>query len=135
IGVLGWGVGGIEAEGAMLGLPSYLLTPDVVGVELHGKPAPGVTSTDIVLTVTQILRSLKVVGKFVEFFGDGAAALPAPDRCTISNMAPEYGATAAFFPVDKETVAYLESAGRTPEEIETLQAYFQAQQMFGMPKP
>src|SRR5690606_32724472 len=118
IGVLGWGVGGIEAEGAMLGLPSYLLTPNVVGVELHGVPQAGVTSTDIVLTVAQILRQHKVVGQFVEFFGEGAARLSAPDRCTISNMAPEYGATAAYFPVDEQTLSYLASAGRTTEELD-----------------
>lgn len=134
IGVLGWGVGGIEAEAAMLGLPSYLLTPDVVGVELRGKPKAGVTSTDIVLTVVEILRARKVVGKFVEFFGDGAAQLSAPDRCTISNMAPEYGATAAYFPVDEQTLAYLGSAGRTDDELDALAAYFKAQGMFGMPR-
>ncbi len=134
IGVLGWGVGGIEAEAAMLGLPSYLLTPDVVGVELRGAPKTGVTSTDVVLTVVEALRAHKVVGKFVEFFGDGAAQLSAPDRCTISNMAPEYGATAAYFPVDEQTLAYLESAGRTDDELDTLAAYFKAQGMFGMPE-
>ncbi len=133
IGVLGWGVGGIEAEAAMLGQPVYFLTPDVVGVELDGRLNAGVTSTDMVLTVVQILRRANVVGKFVEFFGSGAAALSATDRCTISNMAPEYGATAAYFPVDNETVDYMAAAGRTAAELEALRAYYQAQSMFGMP--
>ncbi|HTK02004.1 MAG TPA: aconitate hydratase AcnA [Bordetella sp.] len=133
IGVLGWGVGGIEAEAAMLGEPMYLVAPDVIGVELTGEPAPGIVATDIVLTVVQALRAKKVVGKFVEFFGPGAAALTAPDRATISNMAPEYGATAAFFPVDANTLEYLKATGRTKAEIAALQAYFQAQGMFGMP--
>ncbi|ARP80169.1 aconitate hydratase 1 [Bordetella genomosp. 8] len=133
IGVLGWGVGGIEAEAAMLGEPMYLVAPDVIGVELTGAPAPGIVATDIVLTVVQALRAKKVVGKFVEFFGPGAAALPAPDRATISNMAPEYGATAAFFPVDANTLDYLRATGRTKAEIAALKAYFQAQGMFGMP--
>ena len=134
IGVLGWGVGGIEAEAAMLGQPVYLLTPDVVGVELTGKLATGITSTDLVLTVVEKLRVHKVVGKFVEFFGDGAAALTAPDRTTISNMAPEYGPTAAYFPVDESTLSYLRAVGRSELEIETLRAYYQAQQAFGMPR-
>jgi aconitate hydratase len=134
IGVLGWGVGGIEAEAAMLGQPVYLLTPDVVGVELKGSLPPGATATDLVLTLTQTLRARKVVGKFVEFFGDGAACLPAPDRCTISNMAPEYGPTAAYFPVDDTTISFLRSAGRTEEELAQLRAYFEAQEMFGMPR-
>ncbi|OZI26444.1 aconitate hydratase 1 [Bordetella genomosp. 9] len=133
IGVLGWGVGGIEAEAAMLGEPMYLVAPDVIGVELTGAPAPGIVATDIVLTVVQALRARKVVGKFVEFFGPGAAALTAPDRATISNMAPEYGATAAFFPVDANTLDYLKATGRTKAEIAALKAYFQAQGMFGMP--
>ena len=133
IGVLGWGVGGIEAEAAMLGQPIFLVEPDVVGVELTGAAAPGILATDIVLTVVQVLRARKVVGKFVEFFGDGAAGLSAPDRSTIANMAPEYGATVAFFPVDDNTVDYLESVGRTPAEIAALKAYFRAQGMFGMP--
>jgi aconitate hydratase len=133
IGVLGWGVGGIEAEAAMLGQPIDLVIPDVVGVELTGVPAPGVVATDIVLTVTQILRARKVVGQFVEFFGDGAAALPTPDRCTIANMAPEYGATVAFFPVDEQTLDYLQSVGRSRVELARMRAYFEAQGMFGMP--
>jgi aconitate hydratase len=133
VGVLGWGVGGIEAEAAMLGQPMYLVAPDVVGVELTGAPQPGVLATDIVLTVVQALRAKKVVGKFVEFFGDGAAGLTGPDRATISNMAPEYGATAAFFPVDDNTLSYLKTVGRTPRELAALRAYFEAQGMFGMP--
>ena len=134
IGVLGWGVGGIEAEAGMLGQPVYLLTPDVVGIELRGRLAEGVTSTDLVLTVVETLRARKVVGKFVEFFGEGAAALPAYDRATIANMAPEYGATVAYFPVDEQTLSYLADAGRTPTELKTLKAYFVAQGAFGMPQ-
>ena len=107
IGVVGWGVGGIEAEAGMLGQPVYFLTPDVVGVNLKGKLRGGVTATDLVLTVTEMLRKAKVVGKFVEFFGEGAASLALPDRATIANMAPEYGATMGFFPVDDKTIAYL----------------------------
>ncbi len=133
IGVVGWGVGGIEAEAAMLGQPVYLLTPDVVGFELRGKLRPGVTATDLVLTVTQILRQHKVVGKFVEFFGEGVRALAVPDRATISNMAPEYGATMGFFPVDERTVDYLRATGRSDAEVDALRAYFQAQHMFGIP--
>jgi aconitate hydratase len=127
-------VGGIEAEAAMLGQPVYLLTPDVVGVELTGLPAAGITATDIVLTIVQALRKHKVVAKFVEFFGDGAQALGAPDRATIANMAPEYGATAAYFTVDENTLAYLRTVGRAPAELAALEAYFKAQRMFGMPK-
>ena len=133
IGVLGWGVGGIEAEAAMLGQPVYFLTPDVIGVELIGRLRPGVTSTDLVLTIVEVLRRAKVVGKFVEFFGEGVASLPAPDRATVANMAPEYGATVAFFPVDGETIAYFAQAGRTQDELELLEAYFTVQQMFGIP--
>jgi aconitate hydratase len=133
IGVLGWGVGGIEAEAAMLGQPIYLVEPDVIGVELTGSANAGITATDIVLTVVQALRAKKVVGKFVEFFGDGAAGLAAPDRSTIANMAPEYGATVAFFPVDENTLEYLKSVGRTKAEIAALKAYFIAQGMFGIP--
>jgi aconitate hydratase len=133
IGVLGWGVGGIEAEAAMLGQPIYLVAPDVIGVELTGTPRVGIMATDIVLTVVEALRARKVVGKFVEFFGEGAAALTAPDRATIANMAPEYGATVAFFPVDEHTLGYLKSVGRTKAEIAALKAYFQAQDMFGVP--
>ena len=134
IGVVGWGVGGIEAEAAMLGQPVYLLTPDVVGVELTGKLREGLTATDLVLTVTEILRREKVVGKFVEFFGEGTRTLSVPDRATIANMAPEYGATMGFFPVDEKTVAYLTGTGRTPEEIEAFEAYFRAQGLFGVPR-
>jgi aconitate hydratase len=133
IGVLGWGVGGIEAEAAMLGQPIYLVAPDVIGVELTGAPRPGIVATDIVLTVVEALRAKKVVGKFVEFFGAGTTALTAPDRATIANMAPEYGATAAFFPVDANTLEYLKSVGRTKVEIAALQSYFEAQDMFGVP--
>ncbi len=133
IGVVGWGVGGIEAEAGMLGQPVYFLTPDVVGFELTGRLREGVTATDLVLTVTEILRKEGVVGKFVEFYGDGKRTLSLPDRATIANMAPEYGATMGFFPVDDKTIAYLEGTGRTKEEIETFEAYFRAQQMFGVP--
>jgi aconitate hydratase len=134
IGVVGWGVGGIEAEAAMLGQPVYLLTPDVVGVELKGRLRGGVTATDLVLTITELLRKEKVVGKFVEFFGDGTAALSVPDRATIGNMAPEYGATMGFFPVDEKTIVYFEGTGRTRAEIDAFEAYYRAQGMFGVPK-
>jgi aconitate hydratase len=133
IGVVGWGVGGIEAEAGMLGQPVYFLTPDVVGFELTGKLREGVTATDLVLTVTEILRKHKVVGKFVEFFGPGTKTLALPDRATIANMAPEYGATMGFFPVDERTVEYFKGTGRTKEEIERFEAYFKAQGMFGVP--
>jgi len=133
IGVVGWGVGGIEAEAAMLGQPVYFLTPDVVGVELKGKLGEGITATDLVLTVTEMLRREKVVGKFVEFFGEGAATLSVPDRATIANMAPEYGATMGFFPVDNATVDYLRATGRSDAEVEAFAAYFKAQGLFGMP--
>ncbi|RST52199.1 aconitate hydratase [Variovorax sp. MHTC-1] len=135
IGVVGWGVGGIEAEAAMLGQPVYMLTPDVVGFELGGKLREGVTATDLVLYVTAILRAEKVVGKFVEFFGPGAASITVPDRATIGNMAPEYGATMGFFPVDEMTVAYFKGTGRTDKEIERFEAYYKAQGLFGMPAP
>jgi aconitate hydratase len=135
IGVVGWGVGGIEAEAAMLGQPVYMLTPDVVGFELTGKLREGVTATDLVLYVTAILRGEKVVGKFVEFFGPGAATITVPDRATIGNMAPEYGATMGFFPVDEMTVAYFEGTGRSAKEIERFEAYYKAQGLFGMPAP
>ncbi len=134
IGVVGWGVGGIEAEAAMLGQPVYFLTPDVVGFELTGQLREGVTATDLVLTVTEILRKHKVVGKFVEFFGEGTASLSLPDRATIANMAPEYGATMGFFPVDDKTLEYFRGTGRTPAEIDAFEAYFRAQKMFGVPK-
>ncbi|GLR13056.1 aconitate hydratase [Chitinimonas prasina] len=134
VGVVGWGVGGIEAEAGMLGQPVYFLTPDVVGVELKGQLREGITATDLVLTVTEILRREKVVGKFVEFFGDGAATLSVVDRATIGNMAPEYGATMGFFPVDEKTVAYLKGTGRSDAEVEAFEAYFRAQELFGMPR-
>jgi aconitate hydratase len=133
IGVVGWGVGGIEAEAGMLGQPVYFLTPDVVGFELTGKLREGCTATDLVLTVTEILRQHKVVGKFVEFFGEGTASLSLPDRATIANMAPEYGATMGFFPVDGKTIEYFRGTGRTEEEIALFEAYFKAQKLFGVP--
>jgi len=134
IGVVGWGVGGIEAEAGMLGQPVFLLTPDVVGVNLKGKLHPACTATDLVLTVTEMLRKAKVVGKFVEFFGAGTASLGVTDRATIANMAPEYGATMGFFPVDDKTLDYFEGTGRTEDEIEAFAAYFKEQGMFGIPK-
>ena len=133
LGVVGWGVGGIEAEAGMLGQPLVFLTPDVVGVHLHGRLAEGATATDLVLAVTERLRLAQVVGKFVEFFGAGAASLSLPDRATIANMAPEYGATMGFFPPDAETVKYLAATGRSAEEIDAFQSYFTAQGLFGMP--
>jgi len=133
IGVVGWGVGGIEAEAAMLGQPLYLLTPDVVGFELTGRLREGVTATDLVLTVTEILRREKVVGAFVEFCGEGTRSLAVPDRATIGNMAPEYGATLGFFPVDEKTVEYFRGTGRSKAEIEAFEAYYRAQQLFGVP--
>jgi aconitate hydratase len=134
IGVVGWGVGGIEAEAGMLGQPVYFLTPDVVGFELTGQLREGVTATDLVLTVTEILRKHKVVGKFVEFFGEGTRTLALPDRATIANMAPEYGATMGFFPVDEKTIEYFKGTGRTKAEIDAFEAYWKAQKMFGVPK-
>jgi len=134
LGVVGWGVGGIEAEAGMLGQPVYFLTPEVVGVNLTGRLREGVTATDLALHVTELLRKTKVVGKFVEFYGEGAASLPLPDRATIANMAPEYGATMGYFPVDAESVNYLRSTGRTGEQCAAFEAYFKAQQMFGMPE-
>ncbi len=134
IGVVGWGVGGIEAEAGMLGQPVYFLTPDVVGVNLTGKLREGVTATDLVLTVTEMLRKHKVVGKFVEFFGEGTAALTLPDRATIANMAPEYGATMGFFPVDDVTVNFMRNTGRTDAEVSAFEAYFKAQNLFGIPQ-
>ncbi len=134
IGAVGWGVGGIEAEAGMLGQPVYFLTPDVVGVELKGKLREGVTATDLVLTITEMLRKEKVVGKFVEFFGEGTASLTLPDRATIGNMAPEYGATMGFFPVDENTIDYFKGTGRTDAEIAAFENYFKAQQLFGIPK-
>ena len=133
LGVVGWGVGGIEAEAGMLGQPVYFLTPEVVGVHLTGKLSEGVTATDLALRVTQMLRAAKVVGKFVEFYGEGAESLPLPDRATIANMAPEYGATMGIFPVDAESVAFLRATGRTEAECSAFENYFKAQGMFGMP--
>ena len=134
LGLVGWGVGGIEAEAAMLGQPVYFLTPDVVGFNLTGKVQPGVTATDVVLYVTEILRKAKVVGKFVEFFGEGAESLPVPSRATIANMAPEYGATIGYFPVDEHTCRYLESTGRPKEQVDLVRAYYTAQGLFGIPR-
>jgi aconitate hydratase len=132
VGVVGWGVGGIEAEAGMLGQPVYFLTPDVVGVNLTGALREGMTATDLVLTVTEMLRKAKVVGKFVEFFGEGTASLSVPDRATIANMAPEYGATMGFFPVDDKTIDYFRDTGRSAEEVSGLESYFKAQEMFGV---
>ncbi len=134
LGVVGWGVGGIEAEAGMLGQPITFLTPEVVGVHITGSLKEGVTATDLALHVTQILRAQKVVGKFVEFYGEGATALPLPDRATIANMAPEYGATMGFFPIDQESVDYLASTGRSAEACATFKNYFEAQGMFGIPQ-
>ena len=134
IGIVGWGVGGIEAEAGMLGQPVYFLTPDVVGVHLTGALKEGVTATDLALTVTQLLRKTKVVGKFVEFFGPGAAALPVVDRATIANMAPEYGATMGFFPIDQECVNYLRATGRSEEDCRTYENYYKAQGLWGIPQ-
>ena len=134
LGIVGWGVGGIEAEAGMLGQPVYFLTPDVVGVNLTGALNPGVTATDLVLTLTEMLRKAKVVGKFVEFHGAGAASLGLTDRATIANMAPEYGATMGFFPVDEESCRYLTATGRTEAEVDAFRQYFKAQGLFGMPE-
>ena len=134
IGIVGWGVGGIEAEAGMLGQPVYFLTPDVVGVHLTGALREGVTATDLALTITQLLRKTKVVGKFVEFFGPGAAALPVVDRATIANMAPEYGATMGFFPVDAECVNYLRATGRSEAHCALYENYYKAQGLWGIPE-
>jgi len=134
IGIVGWGVGGIEAEAGMLGQPVYFLTPDVVGVHLTGSLGEGVTATDLALTVTQLLRKTKVVGKFVEFFGPGAAALPVVDRATIANMAPEYGATMGFFPIDAECVNYLRATGRSEAHCAMYESYYRAQGLWGIPQ-
>src|SRR5690606_20336024 len=133
IGVLGWGVGGIEAEAAMLGQPSSMLIPQVVGFKLTGKLPEGATGTDLVLTVTQMLRALGVVGKFVEFFGDGLQHLPLADRATIANMSPEYGATCGIFPIDAEAVNYLRLSGRSEEQIALVEAYAKAQGLWHTP--
>ncbi len=124
LGIVGWGVGGIEAEAGMLGQPVYFLTPDVVGVHVRGRLSEGVTATDLVLVVTEMLRKAKVVGKFVEFHGEGAASLPATDRATVANMAPEYGATMGFFPVDEETCKYLLATGRTEDHVAAFRSYY-----------
>src|SRR6201993_2984481 len=133
LGVVGWGVGGIEAEAGMLGQPVYFLTPEVVGVNLTGRLGEGVTATDLVLHITQLLRAQKVVGKFVEFYGEGAASLPVPDRATIGNMSPEYGATMGYFPIDQESVDYLRATGRSEKQCLAFENYYRAQKMFGMP--
>jgi aconitate hydratase len=134
LGLLAWGVGGIEAEAAMLGEPTYFLTPDVVGVHLTGVLRDGVTATDLVLRVTELLRKAKVVGKFVEFFGEGAVSLPVPERATISNMAPEYGATIGFFPPDEQSIRYLEATGRSREAVDAFRAYHAAQGLLRIPR-
>ncbi len=134
LGIVAWGVGGIEAEAGMLGQPVYFLTPDVVGVNLSGSLPQGATATDLVLRITEMLRKANVVGKFVEFFGEGTAALNATDRATIANMAPEYGATMGFFPVDEKTLEYFTSTGRTEEQVGTIRNYYTAQGMFGIPR-
>ena len=134
IGVVGWGVGGIEAEAGMLGQPMYFLTPDVVGVHMTGQLKEGVTATDLVLTVTELLRKNKVVGQFVEYFGEGAASLTAPARAVVANMSPDYGATIGFFGVDDKTIEYYRTSGRPPELVETIEAYFKAQGLFGIPR-
>ncbi len=133
VGVVGWGVGGIEAEAGMLGQPITFLVPEVIGVHLHGSLKKGVTATDLTLHITQMLREHGVVGKFVEFFGQGAKDLSLPDRATIANMAPEYGATMGFFAVDEETINYLQGTGRSNSLCETIKNYYQSQELFGIP--
>lgn len=133
LGIVGWGVGGIEAEAAMLGQPVYILTPEVLGVHMTGQLQEGVTATDLVLTVTQKLRAAAVVGKFVEFFGEGVEVLALPDRATLSNMCPEYGATIGFFPPDTETINYLRLTGRDEAHVDFVEAYLKAQELFGIP--
>jgi aconitate hydratase len=134
LGIVGWGVGGIEAEAGMLGQPVYFLTPEVVGVHMTGALREGVTATDVALHVTQMLRKAKVVGKFVEYYGPGAASLPLADRATVANMSPEYGATMGFFPIDSETIAFLRATGRTEEQCAAVENYYRAQNMFGIPR-
>ena len=134
LGIVGWGVGGIEAEAGMLGQPVYFLTPDVVGVNLTNELPQGATATDLVLRITEMLRKAGVVGKFVEFYGKGATALNATDRATIANMAPEYGATMGFFGTDEKTLEYFRATGRSDELVETIKNYYQAQEMFGIPE-
>ncbi|MDI1290218.1 MAG: aconitase family protein, partial [bacterium] len=138
LGVVGWGVGGIEAEAVMLGQPIYMLTPEVIGFKLKGRLPEGSTATDLVLTVTQMLRKKGVVDKFVEFYGDGLESMSVPDRATIANMAPEYGATMGFFPVDSATLAYMRLTGRDEKTVALVEAYYKAQGLFwqpGMPDP
>ena len=135
LGVVGWGVGGIEAEANMLGQPLYMLMPEVIGFELTGEMQPAVTATDLVLTVTQILRKEGVVGKFVEFFGPGVSKMKLADRATIGNMAPEYGATIGYFPVDDETLNYLRLTGRTKEEVDLVERYYKEQGLFRTDEP
>ncbi|MBA3721998.1 MAG: aconitate hydratase [Parachlamydiaceae bacterium] len=134
LGVVGWGVGGIEAEAAMLGQPVFIQVPEVIGFHLSGNLQKGVTATDLTLRITEILRNEKVVGKFVEFYGEGASSLTVADRATIGNMAPEYGATMGFFPVDDQTLEYLKMTGRSDKHIELVKKYLKAQQLFGIPK-
>ncbi|MDQ3799668.1 MAG: aconitate hydratase AcnA, partial [Acidobacteriota bacterium] len=134
LGIVAWGVGGIEAEAGMLGQPVYFLTPDVIGVNLSGELPQGATATDLVLRITEMLRKAKVVGKFVEFFGEGASSINATDRATIANMAPEYGATMGFFGVDDKTLEYFRATGRDEAHVETIRNYYEAQQMFGIPQ-
>jgi aconitate hydratase len=134
LGIVAWGVGGIEAEAGMLGQPVYFLTPDVIGVHLSGELPQGTTATDLVLRITEMLRKAKVVGKFVEFFGEGASSLHATDRATIANMAPEYGATMGFFGTDEKTLDYFRATGRSDEQVETIRSYYAAQEMFGIPQ-
>ena len=133
LGIVGWGVGGIEAEAGMLGQPVYFLTPEVVGVELKGALKEGITATDLTLTITERLRALGVVGKFVEFYGEGARKLSLADRATIANMAPEYGATMGFFPIDEKSIDYLRETGRSEEQISAIKGYCEAQGIFGIP--
>src|SRR5438309_5058143 len=134
MGIVGWGVGGIEAEAGMLGQPVYMLTPDVVGVHMTGRLVNGATATDLALHVTEMRRKARVVGKFVEFHGEGAASLPVTDRAPIANMSPEYGATIGFFPVDEETCRYLLATGRSEEHVAAFRSYYQAQGLFGIPR-
>jgi aconitate hydratase len=134
LGIVGWGVGGIEAEAAMLGQPVALQMPEVIGFHLHGKIPEGATATDLALTITEILRKEKVVDKFVEFFGEGTENLTVADRATVANMAPEYGATMGFFPIDDKTLAYLKTTGREEKKIKQIKEYLQAQGLFGVKK-
>jgi aconitate hydratase len=134
LGVLGWGVGGIEAEAVMLGQPYYMLAPQVVGMELTGTLAPSVTATDLVLTLTEMFRKEGVVGKFVEYFGTGVATMPCADRAVLANMAPEYGATMGFFPVDDKTLQFLRATGRSPQQIAIVEAYCKKQHLFWSPE-